>query len=106
MGKYRKRVAKVIECEPTVVQTRQGPRLVDRAVISTPTISSVNSSPSKKRALSPTLFYADDDLPNTSGPPHTPKRSRTSGMVGYCFLYSFSFFSFFIRHRMIGYDNI
>jgi hypothetical protein len=67
MGKYRKRCPKVIECEPTVVQTRKGPRLVDRAVLSTPSISSTHSSPSKKRALSPTFLYADDDLPNTSG---------------------------------------
>jgi hypothetical protein len=84
MGKYRKRCPKVIECEPTVVQTRKGPRLVDRAVLSTPSISSTHSSPSKKRALSPTFLYADDDLPNTIGPPHTPKRSRTSRTVCIC----------------------
>jgi hypothetical protein len=80
MGKYHKRVPKVIECEPTVVQTRQGPRLVDRVIPSTPSISSAHSSPSKKRALSPTPLYADD-LPDIFGPPHTSKRSRASERV-------------------------
>src|ERR1700733_7105521 len=47
MGKYHKRVLKVIECEPTVIQTRQGPRLVDHVIPSTPSISSAHSSPSK-----------------------------------------------------------
>lgn len=77
MGKYHKQVPKVIECEPTVVQTRQGPRLVDRVIPSTPSISSAHSSPSKKRALSPTPLYAND-LPDIFGPSHTSKRSRAS----------------------------
>lgn len=83
MGKYRRRESKVVECEPTVIRTRQGPRLVDRALPSTPSASSRNSSPSKKRTFSPGFQYDDDGLRNDSGASPTPKRSRTSGTVGY-----------------------
>jgi hypothetical protein len=83
MGKYRGRISKVVECEPTIIRTRQGPRLVDRALPSTPSVSSRNSSPSKKRAFSPGFQYDEDGLPNGSGPSPAPKRSRTSGTVGY-----------------------
>ena len=88
MGKYNPRKSKVVQCEPSIVNTCRGPRLVDRAIPSTPSSSSRQSSPSKKCALSPNIQYDDCNHPNEGGSvPHTPKRSRTSGMVCYPFGY-------------------
>lgn len=89
MGKFRKRTSKVIECESTIVNTRRGPQRVDFAIPATPSISSRQSSPSKKRTLSPSTLYADDNLPNFSGTPPPPKRFRKSGAVSHWIEYPF-----------------
>ena len=81
MGKYQgksRKANKARQYEPTVVQTRRGPQLLDRPVTSPSAASSCNSSPSKKRAWSPGILHHDEDDHEIPGP---SKRSRTSGKV-------------------------
>ena len=107
MGKYNLQKSKVVQCEPSIVNTHWGPRLVDHAIPSTPSLSSRQSSLSKKCALSLNIQYDDYDHPNEGGSgPHTPKRSWTSGMVCYPFEYTLYILLNHYSHRTIGSGNI
>ena len=84
MGRYQVkswRTAKAQECEPTVVHTRRGHRILDLPVPNSPSVSSRNSSPSKKRAWSPGAHNQNDNPYDPMPQPQLPKRSRKSGKV-------------------------
>jgi len=67
--------------EVTTTQTRQGKRLSHIPVKDSQLLPSTlrSTSPSKKRALSPEVFVADDD--DNVATDQTPKRSKTVGKV-------------------------